>query len=193
MGSVEEPARWHRDQDPWGHWHRGPFGHPRRRPPWLWRRGNGGPLRRDPAERLAGGVAAGVAAWRGLNVTTVRVVFVLVALIPSGFFVPLYVVGWLLIPAAGEDSSIGSRARSDSRGIALAAGLASLLAFLLFLIGTFNLGWINGYAWPQVVIEGIGRRRDDGGCGKAGGSQLAKKGVAFVAGVADLSEQARIE
>jgi signal transduction histidine kinase len=151
MGSVEEPARWHRDQDPWGPWHRGPFGHPRRRPPWLWRRGNGGPLRRDPAERLAGGVAAGVAAWRGFNVTTVRVVFVLVALIPSGFFVPLYVVGWLLIPAAGEDSSIGSRARSDSRGIALAAGLASLLAFLLFVIGAFNIGWINGYAWPQVV------------------------------------------
>jgi len=151
MGSVEEPARWHRDQDPWGPWQRGPFGHPRRGPFGLRRRGNGGPLRRDPADRLAGGVAAGVAAWRGFNVTTVRIVFVLVALIPSGFFVPLYVVGWLLIPAAGEDSSIGSRARSDSRGIALAAGLASLLAFLLFVVGAFNLGWITGYAWPQVV------------------------------------------
>jgi signal transduction histidine kinase len=151
MGSVEEPARWHRDQDPFGPWQHGPFGHPRRGPFWLRRRGNGGPLRRDPAERLAGGVAAGVAAWRGFNVTTVRVVFVLVALIPSGFFVPLYVVAWLLIPAAGEDSSIGSRARSDSRGIALAAGLASALAFLLFVVGAFNIGWIDGYAWPQVV------------------------------------------
>ena len=143
MGNVEQPARWHRDHDQFGHWHRGPFG--------LRRRGTGGPLRRDPAERLAGGVASGVAAWKGFNVTTVRIVFVLVALIPSGFFVPLYVVGWLLIPAAGEDSSIASRARSDSRGIALAAGLATLLAFLLFVFGVFNVGWIDGYAWPQLI------------------------------------------
>jgi len=126
-----------------GHWHRGPFG--------LRRRGHGGPLRRDSADRLAGGVASGLAAWRGFNVTTVRVVFVLVALIPSGFMVPLYVVAWLLIPAAGAETSIGSRARSDSRGIALAAGLATVLGFLLFVVGVFNVGWITGYAWPQLV------------------------------------------
>ena len=109
MESVEDPARWQRGHDqfgPWGHGRRGPF--------WLRHRGHGGPLRRDPADRLAGGVASGVAAWKGLNVTTVRIVFVLIALISGGFCVPFYVAGWLLIPAAGEDSSIGSRARSDS-------------------------------------------------------------------------------
>jgi signal transduction histidine kinase len=143
MGSVEDPARWQRGPDPWGHWHRGPF--------WLRNRGNGGPLRRDPSERLAGGVAAGVAAWKGINVTTVRIVFVLIALISGGFCVPFYVVGWLLIPAAGEDTSIGSRARSDAAGIALAAGLASLLAFVLFVGGVFNDGWIASWAWPQTV------------------------------------------
>jgi signal transduction histidine kinase len=151
MGSVEDPARWQRGDEPFGPWHRGPFGHPHRGPFGLRRRGDGGPLRRDPAERLAGGVAAGVAAWKGVNVTTVRIVFVLVALIPSGFFVPLYVLGWLLIPAAGEEHSIGSRARSDSGGIALAAGVASLLAFLLFVAGVFNVGWLDGYAWPQLL------------------------------------------
>jgi signal transduction histidine kinase len=156
MGSVEEPARWHRDQDPFGPWQRGPFGHPRRGPSWLRRRGNGGPLRRDPADRLAGGVAAGVAAWRGISVTTVRIVFVLITLVTGGFGVPLYVAAWLLIPAAGEDSSIGSRARSDSRGIALAAGLASALAFLLFVVGVFNSGWPSSWAWPQVfTVAGL--------------------------------------
>ena len=145
MGNVEEPAPWQRGREPWEHWHHGhgPFG--------LRRRGSGGPLRRDPAERLAGGVAAGVAAWRGFNVTTVRIIFVLVCLIPSGFCVPLYVVGWLLIPAAGEDTSIGSRARSDSRGIALAAALASLLALLLFVANVVGNGWVDSYAWPQLV------------------------------------------
>jgi len=143
MGNVEDPARWEQRYGPWGHWHRGPF--------WMRRRGDGGPLRRDPAERLAGGVAAGVAAWRGFEVTTVRIVFVLLALIPSGFFVPLYVVGWLLIPAAGEQTSIGHRARSDSRGIALAIGLATMLAFLLFIVNVVGNGWIDSYAWPQLV------------------------------------------
>jgi signal transduction histidine kinase len=146
MESVEDPARWQRGRDqfgPWGHRHRGPFG--------LRRRGHGGPLRRDPADRLAGGVASGVAAWKGVNVTTVRIVFVLIALVSGGFFVPFYVVGWLLIPAAGEDTNIGSRARSDSAGIALAAGLATLLALVLLVGGVFNDGWFAGWAWPQTV------------------------------------------
>ena len=141
MGNVEHPERWRR-HDP--HWHRGPF--------WLrHRRGSGGPLRRDPADRLAGGVASGVAAWTGFNVTTVRIVFVLLAVVSTGWCVPAYVLAWLLIPAAGEDTSIGSRARSDSRGIALAAGLASLLALALLIAGALNDGWFAGWAWPQLI------------------------------------------
>ncbi len=113
------------------------------------RAGNGGPLRRDPAERLAGGVAAGVAAWKGFNVTAVRIVFVLVALI-GGWFVPLYVAGWLFIPAAGAEANIASRARNDSAGIRLAVGLASLLILMLLVAGALHDGWFISWAWPQV-------------------------------------------
>jgi signal transduction histidine kinase/phage shock protein PspC (stress-responsive transcriptional regulator) len=156
MGNVEEPARWHRDHDPFGRWSHGPFEHPRRGPFWLRHRGSGEPLRREPTDRLAGGVAAGVAAWRGFSVNTVRVVFVLIALVTGGVGVPLYVAAWLLIPAAGEDGSIASRARTDSAGIALAAGLASALAFLLFVVGVFNSGWPSSWAWPQVfTVAGL--------------------------------------
>ena len=144
MGYVEHPARWHGDRDQFAHWHGGP--------PWLRRRRrSGGPLRRDPADRLAGGVASGVAAWRGLGAATVRIVFVLLALVTVGWFVPVYVVAWLLIPAADEDTSIGSRAKSDARGIALAAALASLLAFGLLIAGALNDGWFAGWAWPQLI------------------------------------------
>ena len=146
MGNVREPAPWNR----------GPFGHPRHGPFWLRHRGTGGPLRREPGDRLAGGVAAGVAAWKGFGVNSVRIVFVLLTVVTGGFGVPFYVAGWLLIPAAGEDSSIASRARSDPRGIALAAGLATLLAFLLFVVGVFNTGWPSGWAWPQVfTVAGL--------------------------------------
>ena len=109
MGNVEHPERWHQHRvgDPFGHWHRGPF--------WLRNRGNG-PLRRDPDDRLVGGVAAGVAAWKGLNVTAVRIVFVLTALVSGGFGGAVYVAAWLLIPAAGQETSIASQARNDCAG-----------------------------------------------------------------------------
>jgi signal transduction histidine kinase len=150
MGCVKQTAR--RDRDPFTHgqgdlgthWHRGgPFG-PRHR------RGNGGPLRRDPADRVGGGVAAGVAAWKGFNATTVRIAFVLIAVVSGGWCVPLYVVAWLLIPAVGADRSIGSKARSDSAGIRLALGLASLLILVLLIAGALNDGWFVSWAWPQV-------------------------------------------
>ena len=91
---MEHPARWHRDQFP----HRGPS--------WLrHRNGHGGPLRRDPADRLGGGVAAGIAAWRGFSPTTVRIAFVVLTIV-GGAGIPLYLAGLLLIPDEGSDQSI---------------------------------------------------------------------------------------
>jgi signal transduction histidine kinase len=109
-----------------------------------------GALRRDPEDRLAGGVASGVAAWRGFNVTTVRIVFVLISLVTSGIGVTLYVAAWLLIPAKDADTSIAAKARNDAKGIALALGLTTLLTFVLLIAGVFNDGWFSGWAWPQV-------------------------------------------
>src|SRR6266704_296624 len=149
-GTVEHPARWHRDQ-----WRRDPLRH--RGPFWLRQRGgNGGPLRRDPDDRLGGGVAAGVAAWKGFSVTTVRIVFVLVTLVSTGWGVPLYVLAWLFIPAAGAEANIFSKARTDAGGIRLAVGLASLLIFVLLVAGALNGGWFIGWASPQVFsIAGL--------------------------------------
>ena len=63
---------------------------------------------------------------------------------------PVYVAGWLFLPAAGEQASIGSKARSDSAGIRLAIGLASLLILVLLAASALNGGWFVGWAWPQV-------------------------------------------
>ena len=146
---MEDPARWERD--PFGHhgppWMRHRDG--RGGPPWMRHRGHGGPLRRDPADRLAGGVAAGVATWRGFSVTAVRIVFVLIALI-GGWFVPFYVAAWLFLPTAGAETSIASKARDDARGIRLALGLASLLVLVLLVASVFDGGWFVKWAWPQV-------------------------------------------
>jgi signal transduction histidine kinase len=116
-------------------------------------RGNGEPLRRSPDDRLAGGVAAGLGEWRNFSPTTVRIALAVAALVSTGWAVPFYVLGWLLIPARGEgdQGSIASRARHDSRGVLFALALASLLAVFLFLAGPLNDGAIETYLWPQVI------------------------------------------
>ena len=95
-------------------------------------------------------MAAGIAAWRGFSPTTVRIVFVLVTLVSAGWGVPLYVLAWLFIPAAGAEANIFSKARTDAGGIRLAVGLASLLIFVLLVAGALNGGWFISWAWPQV-------------------------------------------
>ncbi len=113
-----------------------------------WQRG--GQLRRQQDGRLAGGVAAGISARTGIGVTLIRAVFV-VSSVAGGFGIAIYVLAWLFIPAAGEDGNIASRALADKRGIALAAGAASLLAVLLLIASLLNIGWLGSLSWPPVV------------------------------------------
>ncbi|MFY9932852.1 MAG: ATP-binding protein, partial [Streptosporangiaceae bacterium] len=84
------------------------------------------------------------------GVTKVRIVFALVALVTTGIGVALYVLAWLIIPAQGEETSIASRARTDSAGIRLAVGLASLLIVVLLAAGALSDGWFITWVWPQV-------------------------------------------
>jgi len=118
-----------------------------------WARGprRAGPLRRAREEGLAGGVAAGLALRTGFDVTVVRLVLVVGVLATSGFLVACYVVAWLVVPAYDAEGSIGSKALTDRRGIALSAGLLSLLAVLLLIASVLGAGWFANLAWPQVI------------------------------------------
>ena len=107
-------------------------------------------MRRQQEDRLAGGVAAGLAARTGLDVTVVRTVFVLATLL-GGFGVAAYVVAWLLIPAAGTDANIASKARADRLGIAFAAGLGSLLIVVLLTASVFGVGRLSSLIWPLFI------------------------------------------
>jgi phage shock protein PspC (stress-responsive transcriptional regulator) len=121
---------------------------------------NGQPLRRDLDDRLGGGVASGLARWRSYNPTTVRIAFVIAALVSQGTLVPCYFAAWLLIPGQAGDGapgpgapeyvSIWSRARHDSRGITLAVGTASLLSVVLLVAGVLSAGIFQAWGWPQV-------------------------------------------
>ncbi len=112
-------------------------------------------MRREQENRLAGGVAAGLAARTGLDVTVVRTVFILAAL-AGGFGVAAYVVAWLLVPAAGQQRNIASEAMTDRRGIGLTAVLGSLLVVVLLIASALGAGWLGSLAWPLVIsVAGI--------------------------------------
>ncbi|MGN6791417.1 MAG: PspC domain-containing protein [Streptosporangiaceae bacterium] len=116
---------------------------------WAMRR-PGGPLRRPKDGRLVGGVAAAISSRTGFGPNIIRTVFVCSSL-AGGFGAAVYVLAWLFIPAAGEDGNIASRALADRRGIALAAGAASLLTFVLMIAAVLHVGWLGSLSWPPVV------------------------------------------
>ena len=65
------------------------------------------PLSRPIQDRMLAGVAAGIARYLGVDVTVVRIVFAVLAVV-GGAGVPIYLAGWLLIPEEGAEQSIAS-------------------------------------------------------------------------------------
>ncbi len=57
-------------------------------------------LERDPDGKI-GGVAGGVAAYLGVDVSVMRLIFVVAAL-TTGVALPAYLVAWLIVPEAAR-------------------------------------------------------------------------------------------
>ena len=66
------------------------------------------PLYRPFQDRMLAGVAVGIARYLGVDVTVVRIVLAVLAVV-GGLGVPLYLAGWLLIPEEGSEQSIASQ------------------------------------------------------------------------------------
>jgi signal transduction histidine kinase len=114
-----------------------------------------GPLRREIDDSILGGVATGIAKRTGFDVGLIRAVIVIFALASTGFGAAVYVVAWLLIPAAGTETSIGTRALRDKRGLGLAAAVTSILVLALVIASTLHAGWITSLSVPLIVC-GVG-------------------------------------
>ena len=61
------------------------------------------PLRRSPDNGYIGGVCAGFAARLGIDPLLIRIGFAL-TLLAGGAGIPLYAIGWALIPAEGPSA-----------------------------------------------------------------------------------------
>lgn len=65
------------------------------------------PLYRPLDDRMLAGVAAGAARYLGADVTVIRIIIAVLAIMGPG--VPIYLAAWLLIPEEGAEQSIASR------------------------------------------------------------------------------------
>ena len=69
--------------------------------------GNGNKMLMRPRDgRMLAGVCAGVANYFSLDVTLVRVIWAVVAVITGGAGVLAYLVAWIIIPDEGQKGSI---------------------------------------------------------------------------------------
>jgi signal transduction histidine kinase len=110
-------------------------------------------MRRDRAAGWLGGVCAGIARRYGIDVTLVRLAFV-VATAAGGFGVALYALLWLVVPA-GEAPR--RRRLPTGRGaieVALGTGLLLLSALLAF--RELGIWFSDAIVWPLVLIASGG-------------------------------------
>ena len=109
-------------------------------------------VRRDTANGMVGGVAAGFARFLGVDVVWVRLTFAALTLLGGGFGVLLYLAAWLVIPE-GDDRDAGGRTeapgdgasghRDPTRGPAFWIGVA--------LISIGGLALIDGMDGPSAT------------------------------------------
>jgi signal transduction histidine kinase len=116
-------------------------------------RGLRGPVRRSSQTRVLAGVCGGLSQATGIDVTLIRIGFVLLAL-GSGIGILVYAVAWLLLPLEGEDSTIFSRAITDRRGIRLVVAIIPALVVAQVVGDALHIGYLGSFSVPVFFAAG---------------------------------------
>lgn len=118
-------------------------------------------LRRRTSDRVLGGVAGGLADYLNVDPVLVRVAFAGLMIFGGAGF-PLYVLGWLLIPAADANESIGEDwLRGLASRLGLVGGVILVVGFLLFggqIVDRFGSGrfYLPSEVWIALAITLVG-------------------------------------
>lgn len=109
------------------------------------------PVRRDPQHGYLGGVCAGFAARVGIDPLLIRIGFI-AAVALGGVAIPLYAIGWVLIPAEGPERPIVQRLLTRGDTWLVAAGMGCLTASGLLLLRAWDVWFVNDrFLWPAVI------------------------------------------
>ena len=111
-------------------------------------------LRRDRDAGWIGGVAAGIASRFGIDVSLVRLAFV-VATAAGGFGLGAYLLAWILIPS-GDPGSDRSRLPTGRAAVEVALGTGLLLLAALLTFRALGIWFSDAVVWPLVLIASGG-------------------------------------
>jgi signal transduction histidine kinase len=111
-------------------------------------------LRRDRDAGWIGGVAAGIARRFAIDVSLVRLAFV-VATAAGGFGLGAYLLAWILIPS-GEPGAGGSRLPTGRAAVEVALGTGLLLLAALLTFRALGIWFSDAIVWPLVLIASGG-------------------------------------
>jgi phage shock protein C len=124
-------------------------------------------LTRRTEDKIIAGVCSGLATYLDIDTVWVRLSFVIL-LFASGIGLPIYVILWIVMPAADNDArseaeviqkNIGEMGETVYSSVNR-LGRASTVGVLLVLLGAYfllnQLGWLNWIGgavfWPLVII-----------------------------------------
>jgi phage shock protein PspC (stress-responsive transcriptional regulator) len=116
---------------PWGPGPAGPAPGPGPRP------GTGRRLVRRSDDRVIAGVASGIADHLGIAPWVVRIGFIVLVFF-GGLGALAYLLGWLLIPAAGSGQSLAADALGQPAGLRTYLGVALILLAVVILASAFS-------------------------------------------------------
>ena len=107
-------------------------------------------LTRCPDRRIAGGVAAGLAAHLGVDPLVVRLAFVVLTA-ASGAGLVLYVMAWLLLPQRDAAQSLAQRAAFDRRSAGQAMSVGLIVLGVLLGLRSAGLWFDDSVVWPMSL------------------------------------------
>ncbi|MGH2718939.1 MAG: PspC domain-containing protein, partial [Actinomycetota bacterium] len=109
------------------------------------------PLVRSRSNRKIAGVAAGLAAWLGIDPWAVRLIM-LVLMIPLGLGLVLYLLGWVLIPDANGQPAHADGLVRRLQGAPPWVPIVLLVSVVLFFFQSWWLGAPLAVLWAILLI-----------------------------------------
>lgn len=103
---------------------------------------------RSQDDRVIGGVAGGIASYLGVDPVLIRISFVALAFAVVG--IPMYIIGWVIIPEAPADGEPSSAGRTDDFSGRIIVGTVMVGLGVLLLLDMFLP--IRRAVWPIALI-----------------------------------------
>jgi signal transduction histidine kinase len=111
-------------------------------------------MRRSSDARVLAGICGGLSQATGIDVTILRIGFVLVGL-ASGVPVLVYALAWLVVPMDDETTNIFSRAINDRRGIRLVIAVIPVVVVTQIMVSALHFGFVGIISWPVFLAVGL--------------------------------------